>query len=121
MPDQISEYDRGVTAGQVAARLDSHEKHLAKINGSMEGVRIELATMSHTSQEVLLAIQRLQDSANSDRATVITTATALEKAEQARRDKSTSGWTPFQRVIAVVTVLAAVAGVIAYFVTAAHG
>jgi t-SNARE complex subunit (syntaxin) len=121
MPDETSEYARGVAAGAVLARLNAHDQHFDKINGSMERVAQSLHDLVAVDQQMLMAIQRQDDRAVADRATVITTATALEKAEQARRDKSTSGWTPFQRVIAVVTVLAAVAGVIAYFVTASHG
>jgi hypothetical protein len=99
------EYERGVAAGQVLARLDAHDVHLARINGSMSDVAEQLKLLN-------MGVQRLADAAASDRATVITTAEALEKAEAARRDKSEIMWTPFARLIAIIAALAAVATVV---------
>jgi hypothetical protein len=104
-----TDYARGVAAGQVLSRLDSHDKHFAKLNGSMERVADELA-------RVFLVVQRLGDAADADRATVLVTADALEKAEKARRDKSETGWTPFQRWLTVIGVIAAIATVITYVI-----
>lgn len=106
------EYNRG----KVDATLSEHAQHLVKINGSIDrfaGVVAELTLATKGSlAELTLAIQRLTDAADADRATVITTAKALEKAEAARRAKSAQGWTPFQRGLAVIGGLAAIAGII---------
>lgn len=99
------EYNRG----KVDAQLAEHSQHLAKINGSMERVADELHAMT-------MQVQRLADAADADRATVIVTAQALEKAEAARRVKSEQGWTPFQRVLAVLGVLVALAGTVVAFI-----
>jgi hypothetical protein len=109
-----SEYERGVAAGQVLSRLDSHDQHLSKINGSMDRVADELNKLNKLNVELLLAVQRLGDAANSDRATVITTATALEKAEAARRDKSVSRWTPVERLIGIAFAVVALIGLSAW-------
>jgi t-SNARE complex subunit (syntaxin) len=107
-----SEYDRGVAAGSVLSRLDSHDKQLARINGSMERVADKLAKLESLDQAMLLAVQRLGDAASADRATVVTTAEALEKAEAARRDKTESRWSPMARLITVIVAIAVVAGVV---------
>ena len=104
MPDDGA-YERGVSAGEIAQRLHDHDRHFETLNGSMGDVARELRGLT-------LAVQRLGDAANADRATVITTATALEKADQARRDTSESRWSPTAKVIAVIGALAAVGTVI---------
>lgn len=95
-------YDRGLVAGEIAARLADHDKHFANINGSMEKVASELHALA-------LGVQRLADSAASDRATVITTAAALKAAEDARRTQSDTSWTPWQRIAVIVGALTALA------------
>jgi hypothetical protein len=102
-------FERGVTAGEVAARLRGHDEHLARINGSVDRMADEQAGTNTRLDGMLMALQRLGDAAQSDRATVVTTASALEKAEQARRDKSETRWSPLARVLAVVVAVAAVA------------
>jgi hypothetical protein len=108
VPDD-SAYGRGIAAGEVAQRLHDHDKHFDEINGSIKELIGEVHGMR-------LDVQRLGDAAESDRATVITTATALEKAAQARRDTSESRWSPMAKTIAVIgviaTVVAAVSAVI---------
>jgi hypothetical protein len=99
--EQGGEYRRGM----VDQTLSEHAAHLAKINGSID-------RFAHEVGQLTLAIQRLADAADADRSTVKVTAEALEKAEQARRDRSEQGWTPFQRVLAVLGGLAAVIGTI---------
>jgi hypothetical protein len=108
-----AEYDRGVAAGQVLARLDSHEAHLSAINGSTERVAMELSRLSKGNAELLLSVQRLADAAEADRRTVIATAAALEKDEAQRRGNSERKWTPVQRLIAVLGVVIALLGVVA--------
>jgi hypothetical protein len=99
-------YERGHLQGEVAARLAGHDKHFSAINGSLADIAREIRDMR-------LAVQRLADSAASDRATVVTTAAALKDAETARRDKTEQSWTPVQRLFAAVAALAAVVGVLA--------
>ena len=101
-------YDRGVAAGEIAQRLAGHDQHFATINGSM-------ARLADEMHDLVLQVQRLGDAAESDRSTVKTTALALKEAEDARRDKSTQHWTPFQRGIAAIGAAAAILGAIAYF------
>jgi hypothetical protein len=104
-----SEYDRG----RVDATLTEHGQHLAKINGSMEKVSRELHDLN-------LGIQRLADAADADRSTVKVTAEALKNAEQARRDKSETSWSPLQRIGAAVAILASLGAIIYYVQTIKH-
>jgi DNA-binding IclR family transcriptional regulator len=106
-------YERGVSAGEIAQRLHDHDEHFGDINGSLDGVAKELRSLT-------LAIQRLGDAADADRATVRTTATALKEAEQARRDSSESRWSPTAKVIAVIGALAAVATVVTLVLANLH-
>ena len=112
MPDDGA-YERGIAAGEIAQRLHDHDVHFGEINGSIKDLIGEVHGMR-------LAVQRLGDAAESDRATVITTATALEKAAQARRDTSESRWSPTAKVIAVIGALAAVATVITLVLANLH-
>ena len=98
-------YDRGTVAGKIDARLANHDKHFAAINGSLEKVAKEM-------HELTLAVQRLGDQAVSRDATVVTTAAALKDAEDARRSKSESAWSPWAKVLALVAGVVAVAGLV---------
>ena len=108
-----SAFERGKRAGEIDARLDGHDKHLAKINGSMDRFAIEMKNLT-------LAVQRLGDEAISRNAsvdardaardaTVVATAAALEKEAASRRDKATSKWTPLERLGGAIGALAALA------------
>jgi len=96
-----NDYERGKTD----ARLDDHDDHLAKINGSIE-------RMSNEMHSLTLAIQRLVDQGTARDATVITTAAALRDAEKARRDKSEQTWSPFAKTITVLGVLLVAVGIL---------
>lgn len=96
---------RGFAAGQIDARLAGHDSHFAKINGSLERPADEMHLMN-------LVVQRLADDAKANAATVITTAAALKDAEAARRDKSETTWSPFQRTIAAAGAVVALVGLI---------
>jgi len=111
--DDQSEYDRGVAAGQVLARLDSHDQHLAKINGSMDTVASELKRLN-------LNVQRMSDAAESDRTTAAATAAALEKAEIVREKNVARRWSPVERLIGLMFAVAALISVIAYLVVHFH-
>lgn len=95
--------EQGYAAGKIDERLEGHDRHFALINGSLEKVATNLAIQT-------LAIQSLVDQAKASEATVLATAKALKEADEARRNKSDSSWTPVQRLIAVVGGLAVVIG-----------
>lgn len=97
-----SSYDQGHIAGMIDARLADHDQHLGKINGAMDRVADQLA-------DLVLAVQRLGDAAQADRATVLVTATALEKAAQARRESAEMRWSPRAKFLAAVMAVAAAA------------
>jgi septal ring factor EnvC (AmiA/AmiB activator) len=111
VPDDAAAYERGVEAGRVEHTLQEHAEHLAKINGSMERVAQQL-------HELVLAVQRLGDQAEARDATVIATAHALEKAEAARRASSERTWSPFAKIFAALGAAAAVAAVVAVWLSA---
>lgn len=113
MPTEPSAYDQGHVAGEIAARLAAHDQHFAQINGSMGRLADEMHAL-------VLGVQRLGDAADADRATVVTTASALEKAEQARRDKTETRWSPMARLITVVVAVAVVAGVLVAYANLHH-
>jgi hypothetical protein len=99
------DYQRGLAAGGIAERLDSHDRHFASINGSLEKISKEMQTMA-------LAVQRMADQAVARDATVITTAAALEKADSARRARSDQSWSPIAKLVTVLGTLATVAGAV---------
>jgi hypothetical protein len=110
-----SEFDQGRAAGEIAERLRGHDQHLARINGSMDRVADRLEALVRGNQELVLAVQRLGDAASSDRATVLTTAKALKDADDVRRDKTETRWSPMTRLLAVIGTLAAlIAAIVAY-------
>jgi hypothetical protein len=89
------DYDRGVAAGEIAARLAGHDRHFASINGSLEKIATEMHALT-------LAVQRLGDQAEANAKTVISTAKALKEADETRRQSYEQGFSPIQKVIAVV-------------------
>lgn len=111
MADETSEFKRGVEAGRVEQTLLEHAEHLAKINGSMERVAQQL-------HDLVLAVQRLGDQAEARDATVIATAHALEKAEATRRSRSARTWSPFAKLFAALGAAAAVAAIVAVWLSA---
>lgn len=105
MNPEPSDYDRGVTAGGIESRLAGHDKHFARINGSLDQVAKELNAL-------VLAVQRLGDQAIARDATVITTASALKDAEEARRASDEQRWSPKAKTLTVLGVLIALAGLL---------
>jgi chromosome segregation ATPase len=91
--------------GRVDERLAGHDSHFKMINGSLKEIAANLASLN-------LSMQRMEDSAKSDRATVVTTAKALREAEDARRDKGEARWTPVQRLTMLLGSMGAVVGVL---------
>jgi hypothetical protein len=116
-----SEYDRGVAAGEIATRLQNHEEHLSKINGSMEDVAHELSG-------VKLTLQRMADSMDADRRTVVTTAEALKQEREStaaalastriqQKETAERRWTPFQRGAVIIGAIAATTGLLVFVLT----
>lgn len=103
-------YDRGVVAGGIEQRLAGHDKHFQLINGNLEKIATKLGELS-------LAVQRLGDQAVARDATVVTTAAALKDAEEARRDKTEQSWSPVAKALAVLAVVATLAGLVMGAVT----
>jgi hypothetical protein len=93
-------YDRGHVAGGIAEQLAEHERHLHKINGSIERFAGEV-------HELTLAVQLLASQAVARDATVVTTAKALKDADEARRATAEHSWSPMAKILAVVAGLAA--------------
>jgi hypothetical protein len=102
-------YARGHLAGEIAARLADHDKHFAEINGSLKHLADEIHAQT-------MAVQRLSDQAVSRDATVVTTAAALKDAEDARRAKSESSWSPLSRTATILGALVAVVTLLGYLV-----
>jgi DNA anti-recombination protein RmuC len=120
-----SAFDRGVAAGEIAQRLKEHDRHFAQINGSMERVADRLGEMA-------MQMQRMADAMSSDRATVLTTAEALEKERASaaevlkkerdtQRDTTERRWSPLTRFGIAAGALAALATVIAFAILIATG
>jgi hypothetical protein len=62
MPDdELSPYDKGVEAGKVLSRLDEHDAHFKRINGSIEQGVEKDAQVAKALQELVLAVQHLED------------------------------------------------------------
>ena len=106
-------YDAGHTAGGIDARLAQHDTHFTQINGSIRDMAAEMA-------QVRMLLQRLADSADADRRTVVTTAAALKDAEEARRSTTTDRWSPWQKGIALLGAAVALAGFVVLIVTRTH-
>jgi hypothetical protein len=113
MQDSPSDYNRGIEVGGVLARLDGHDKHFASING-------HLADMAKAMTSLDLGVQRLGDQAMAAAATVLTTASALKDADEARRDKSTAGWSPWARGMTAIGALATVLTVLFGYLALQH-
>ena len=87
---QGEEFDRGVAAGTIAARLDQHDKHFEAINGSIADVAKELHGIN-------LTIQRQGDQAQSRDEAAMIVARALKEASEKR-------WMPLSRLGALIGV-----------------
>jgi hypothetical protein len=113
MPEDQTEYERGLAAGQVLSRLDSHDDHLNKINGSMERVADELKSLN-------LNVQHMADAAEADRARAVVVAEALEKADRTREKTAARHWTPIERMIAIGTVVVPLLALLAFILISTH-
>lgn len=98
-------YERGHIAGEIAARLQDHDRHFAAINGS-------IARFAAAQEQLVLQIQRLADAADADRVTAVKTAAALKEADEARREQADYRWSPLARLAAAAAVIATVTTIV---------
>jgi len=98
-------FDRGVTAGEIAARLANHDTHFASINGHIGDLVGEIHGMR-------LDVQRLVDQAEASALTVLATAKALRTAEETRTNSSNQSWSPWFRAFAVLSAVATVLSIL---------
>lgn len=59
--DEPTSYDRGVEAGKVLSRLDAHDTHFTRINGSIDKSAEEAAKVAKELHGLTLAVQHLED------------------------------------------------------------
>jgi hypothetical protein len=102
-------FDRGVAAGEIAARLANHDIHFTSINGHIGDLVGEIHGMR-------LDIQRLADHAEASAKTVLATAEALRTADDTRSTSSNRSWTPWFRAFAVLSALATVLSILTMIV-----
>lgn len=94
-----------VTLARMEGVLNNIKEHVTD-----HGVRLDRAEQNINSLN--LVTQRLGDDAQASRETALSLAKALRDADEARRDKSTDAWSPFQRAVVVLSALTALAAVI---------
>jgi hypothetical protein len=71
MPDDDpTSYDRGVEAGKVLSRLDAHDAHFTRINGSIDKGAAENQKVAEELHRLVLAVQHLEDQLAARDATV---------------------------------------------------
>lgn len=110
-------FARGQASGKTDARLDGHDDHFQRINGSIERLAAGAERQADGIEKLILVVQRLSDKFDAAEVTKVTTASALEKAEVARRDKDTQAWSPLARWGTAVTIAGAVVGAVLWLVT----
>jgi hypothetical protein len=102
-------FERGATAGAVDAQLAAAMANLGHIQS-------HLATIDGRLANLELRIQRLTDLGEAREATVATTAAALETARRQRAETVEQNWSPVQKIILVISGLAALAVVLAFLI-----
>jgi septal ring factor EnvC (AmiA/AmiB activator) len=118
------EYERGIQD----QRLQGHDDHFANINGSLKDVATALTDLRKEISGLRLDHQRLTDAVASNQQTVATTALAVENerkstaeaVEQQRttlRDSSEKRWSPLTRMVAIASLIAAVAGLVTWLIS----
>lgn len=103
-------FARGQASGKVDARLEGHDDHFHRINGSIDRLASAAEQQAHGIQALILVVQRLTDKIDASDVRVIATAKALREAEDARRDKNEQGWSPLARWSTGIGILVAVVG-----------
>lgn len=127
MPERSESHDeafaRGKVAGEVDQRLQGHDVHFDKINGSLEKVAANMAALNMQVQgnlaqvqgnlaQVSMQVQRLTDKLNANEVTTVATALALKNADEVRREEADRGWSPLARWSTAVGILVALLSVV---------
>jgi ABC-type transporter Mla subunit MlaD len=126
-----SSFDRGVAAGEISQRLKEHDKHFDQINGQMGRVADEQAGTRVELAGIKMQLQRMADGLLADKATVATTAEAVEKervstAAVVEKERATGvraaerRWTPLTRIGIAAGILIPLAALIAYLYVSTH-
>lgn len=116
MPDERSNYDKGVEAGRILQILQEHETHLNIINGSQEKTVKRLDHIELLLQQIIDLANTREDTARAGMKArdeqVITVRDALREKAEVAKSTSEQKWTPWQRLIMMVTPIIAIAGII---------
>lgn len=88
-------YKRGRAEGEIAVRLDGHDRHFASINGSLEEI-------SKAMQATTLALQGINNQMEAREVIATATTAALKAAEDNRVRQAEQRWAPVTKVFAVV-------------------
>src|SRR5260370_35882766 len=89
-----SEFDRGVAAGEIAARLASQDRILAGQDRTLAAQNRSLADISTTAHDLAMKLQRLAHASAADREPVKPTAPALKAAAETRPEAGAARWGP---------------------------
>jgi len=118
------EYERGIQD----QRLQGHDDHLKKINGSLELIAKDTTGIKGELMSLHLAFQRLADAVDANQQTVATTAAAVEAERKstagaletqriALKDSSEKRWSPLGRAVALITIVSALAALITWLIS----
>jgi hypothetical protein len=124
MPETPREaFERGQVAGEVNTRLGGHDDHLARVNGHLSEIAIQLKTFTMVQQEILLKLQQVVDGIAADRTTMVATAKALKESGEQRREvdnevraKQDQRWSPLARVGVAAGIIGVIATIVIYLV-----
>ena len=106
---------RGQASGRTDERLDGHDDHFRRINGSIERLADATELQAKGIQELVLVVQRLTDKIDASDDRVIATAKALREAEEARRAQTEQGWSPLARWGVAVGIIVGVIGAVVVY------
>lgn len=96
MAEEEAAYERGRAEGEIRERLSSHDRHFEAING-------QLARVAASLEQMIVAVARVGDRQQA----IIDTSAATREAVRAASERR---WSVWQRIFAVVGVLAALVG-----------
>lgn len=106
-------YARGLDAGRIEQRLQGHDDHFEKINGSIDEMT---AALQNLTDELRANVSRFSANVTSDRRDAgereriaVTVAAALVENATHVRDEKTQRWTAWQRLFAVLGAILLVA------------
>ena len=122
------EYDRGIQD----QRLQGHDDHFEKINGSQAEVARQLTLVKAELVGLRMDLQRLTDAVDSNQRIVATTAMAVEAERKSTaeavenqrttlRDTTEKRWSPLSRVAIMLSAAVAVSALITWLISLRHG